>query len=66
MVKFSQAKILYCIFRPKLIEGNGYETLQTSKEQTKMEGLLHDRAQYFVLHSFTQIYELRNRNVAIG
>ena len=50
------------------MEGTGYEARQTSKEETKMPRFMlkvHDRAQSFVLRSYT-LHELRNRHVSIG
>ena len=48
-----------------MIEGNGYEARQKSKEQTKMQRKVHDPAQSFVLRSYT-MHELRNQHVSIG
>ena len=53
----------------ELIEENGYETRQTSKEQTNIFQDLcwkvHDPAQSFVLLSYT-MHELRNQHFSIG
>ena len=49
-------------------EGTGYETRQTSKEQTKMPRFMLEgarRAQSFVLRPYT-MHELRIQHIAIG